>query len=272
MRALLSMFLLLALSACVNNFDKYYIAQGTLPTPYNSLPPSSEIKLISVSQNEWQETYYKILENGYLQIGASSFNGELGNEAQLQTVAKKVGAELVIYSQTMTDKESKTFALSTPDTQTTYHSGSFNDYSSSYSPTYYSGTSTTYTKKTTYIPYTVTNYDQGAMFFVKKRPGGLGVYVRDLTKEQRKKINSNMGAFVTIVMKDSSAFRANIMQDDILLGIRNVPIKDAQHFIEITKKEIGKKKVPITFWRDGEVYTLYVDIDDYDFSDLKPQS
>ncbi|WP_419797156.1 MAG: PDZ domain-containing protein [Terasakiella sp.] len=272
MRALFSIFLLLALSACVNNFDKYYTANGTTPTPYNTLPPSGEIKIISVSQKKGKETLYKMLENGYSYIGNSSFNGELGDKAQLKTVAKKVGAELVVYATAMTDKESKTFALSTPDTQTTYHSGSFNDYSSGYSPTYYSGTSTTYTKKTTYIPYTVTNYDQEAMFFAKKRPGGLGLYVRDLTKEQRKQVNSNMGAFVTVVVKDSSAFRANIMQDDILLGIREVPIKDAQHYVELARKEIGQKKVPITFWRDGEIYTLYVDIDDYDFSDLKPQS
>jgi hypothetical protein len=272
MRVLFTFGLLIALSGCVNNFDKFYSANGTSPTPYNSLPPASEIQIIYVSQKKSKDTVYKMLENGYQYIGNSVFNGELGNEAQLKTVAKKVGAELVVYAKVLTDKESKSYALTTPDTQTTYHSGSFNDYSSSYSPTYYSGTSTTYTTKTTYIPYTVTNYDQEALFFVKRRPGGLGLYVRDLTKEQRKQINSNMGAFVTVVIKDSSAFRANIMQDDILLGIRETAIKDADHYVQLTKKEIGQKKVPITFWRDGEVYTLYVDIDDYDFSDLKPQS
>ncbi|SCA57693.1 putative PDZ/DHR/GLGF domain protein [Candidatus Terasakiella magnetica] len=260
MRVLIAFSLLFSLSACVNNIEKYYQANSTAPNSSQIIAHSGPAEITQISSASAYEKTYSLMEEGYLYLGNSAFEGKGATEAHLQAVAQQVGAAKVLFIKKYIGTEDHSFAMTVPETQTTYHSGSFDTVSNPYSVNY-SGTSTTYGTSTTWIPNMVKTYDQEALFFVKRRPGGFGAQVRNLTIEQRKKTNSNMGVSLAVVFKDSSAFYANLMRDDILISINETRIKDGKHFVQLRKKYAGQKKVPVTFWRDGNVYTTFMDID-----------
>ncbi|WP_167730266.1 PDZ domain-containing protein [Terasakiella sp. SH-1] len=261
MRYIAIFTLLFSLSACVNSVEKFYKASPNSPALSDFIPHTGPAEIILSKHEGAKEKLDSLMEEGYLYVGSSSFNGEAATNAHIQSVAQKLQAARVLFIKKYTGTEDRSFALTTPDTQTTYHSGRVNNAYSS-GTTFFSGTSTTYGTTTTWIPNYIKKYEQEALFFVKRTPGGFGVLVSNLKTEQRKATSSNFGAVIAVVFKDSSAFNANLFKDDILISVDDIKIKDAKHFRSIANTLPGKNKVPVTFWRDGNVYTLYMDIDE----------
>jgi len=228
--------------------------------------PTGEPKIFS--GNNIDQDAQKMYEDGYNLLGFSSFNaGNVGKDKLIHQ-AKKVKAEVIVFYSKYTNTLSGVVPLTLPDnhTITTNYSGMGNSqgniYGSNGGWASYHGTSnafgqattTIYDTKTTYIPYSQNRYDYLASYWIKMKKPILGVMAIDLTSEQRAKIGTNKGAYVTIVVKDSPAFMADIFKGDIITKISEDEVVDAKSLNSMASKYFGKKVV-VTIIRDDKTLT-----------------
>ncbi|MDV7340115.1 PDZ domain-containing protein [Terasakiella sp. A23] len=264
MRTLAALCLALLLSACVNNVDKFYKSHGTQMDPRQVILSNGPAEIIYTNKENFVENFWNIVEQGYVTTGNSTFWAEGANENQVQAVAQKVGASKVLFWKQYKRTDDNSFVMQMPDTTTTYHDGSImalNSNTGNLNTAYLSGTSTTYGSTPVLIPNKVNIFDHDVIFFVKRKPGGVGVSVRDLNTKERKAINSNFGAAIQAVVKRSAAFKANLMRGDIILSFNDVNVEDFQHFLDLAGQKIGQDNIPMTIYRDGNVYTTTISID-----------
>ena len=193
----------------------------------------------------------EMLENGYALLGESSFNAATINQNLALQQAKKNHADTVLVYSQYTNTVSGSMPLTVPDTQTStgFHSGSI--YGSGGGFANYSGSSytTTYGSRTTYTPYNRRMYDYYASFWAKSKPPRLGVHFNDLTDEHRRKIESNKGVYVIVVVRNSPAFKNDLLSGDIIRKVNDVEIIDKIHFQNLLK-EIKNQKMKLTIFRN----------------------
>lgn len=97
---------------------------------------------------------------------------------------------------------------------------------------------------------TVNRYNYGAVYFVK-RSYIFGVNWRELTSDERKKLQSNSGVFITSVVNDTPAFRNDILAGDIIVKIDGQTIYGAQAASGALKNKRGQE-VDFTILRNGK--------------------
>lgn len=253
MQKVLILFIFLTLSACANPYSQYYQSQVYVGDYENLLVPYAGEPEISMGRTPEEDASW-MQENGYLMIGSSSFNAGGVSQESVITHAKNIGAERVVLYQDFSHRVSGSIPLTLPDTQTAYHSGTVS--SNGISGTYY-GTSTTYGTTTTYIPYTVNRYDYGATYWSKIKRGGLGVFLEELTSEQKRVIGSNKGAAIITIVKNSAAYEADIIPGDVLKKVGNVDVYDVLSAVAALRKHLNKKVV-IKILREGTELTKEV--------------
>jgi S1-C subfamily serine protease len=245
---LLSVFLL---SGCVTPFSRfYYDRTGGVDITPNVVISDSEPKLFR--GNNLERDNQQMFEDGYFMVGYSSFNAGNVNVNGAIIQAKQVHAAVVITYSQYTNTVSGAIPLTAPNTQTSSTSFNGSAYGAAGYQTF-SGTAdtTTYGTKTTYIPYNMNRFDHGATYWVKVKRPIFGVYAADLTPEDRQKIGSNKGLLIYAVIKDSPAFRADILKGDILRKIGDIEIYDLKNFQEVVNQYAGQK-VHIDILREGQ--------------------
>ncbi len=248
---LISSFMVIC-SGCLNPYSQYYTdhtgGQNVLLNAENVVPyVEPQLREGFESDKDAKEMW----ENGYGLIGISSFNGPEINQKQAIAQAKNVHAEIVIVYSQYTSTETGNVPITTPTTQTSYTSG--NIYGTG-GMANYSGTTTTYGTQTTYMPYSVQKYDYYASYWIKMQPPSLGICFEDLTDELRRKIGSNKGVCITIVMKNSPAFRADLLNGDIVRKIDEIEVIDSTHLKEMIATRKGQL-IKLEIFRDGQTIT-----------------
>ncbi|MDR2178325.1 MAG: PDZ domain-containing protein [Treponema sp.] len=138
--------------------------------------------------NNLDDDFFEILSNNYICIGTTSFNGPDDNiVADIKRQCKINGATLAIYDKSYTDTRSGI-----------YSSGS---YVSSYN---------------------IRRYDYGVYYFVQRTfIPVFGWRLTDLDNNDRQIFHRNTGAIVYVVIKNSPAFYANIVKNDIIVRIND---------------------------------------------------
>jgi hypothetical protein len=204
-----------------------------------------------------QDDFKRMAENGYVLIGASSFNAATVDKNLAMDHAKKIHADTVIVYSEYTNTVSGSMPLTVPDTQTSYHSGSI--YGSGGGFANYYGSSTTYGTRTAYMPYSVRRYDYYASYWVKAKPPSLGVYVDDLTDELRREIESNKGVCIMAVAKDSPAFHNDLLAGDVIRKINDTEVVDKVHFMKIISENKGKL-IEIEIYRNGKTIVKQIQL------------
>jgi membrane-associated protease RseP (regulator of RpoE activity) len=209
---------------------------------------------------DWKIDEQKLAEEGYWPIGYSSFHGPQINQQQAIDKAKELKAAIVVLYSRYLDTKSGYQPVVLPDTQTTRSNAQVTASGSAYgsggwatgsATAYGTGSSTTYGTKTVYQPFSIDRFDQGAIYWVKKKPGILGTIPTDLPPEIRQKIGSNKGVLVFNIVKGSPAFAADIMRGDIIKKVNNIEIIDLKQFSEVMAPN-ANKKITITVLRDGK--------------------
>jgi len=251
--------LLLSLTGCVNPYEKFYVAQNPgLGTSYSNenigIPP----KLIHGSNPD--ADFQEMLEEGYDVIGYSSFNAASVSADDALEQATAVHADVVIYYSRYTHTVSGSVPLTVPNTQTSntniygnsYGSGGYRSFSGS-------ANTTTYGTQTTYMPYNVNRFDYYASYWIKTKPGILGVRIRDMTDEQRKEVGGNKGVAIIAVVKGSVAYRSDFLKGDILEKIGDTDLYEVKDLLEIVHKYQGQS-VNIQLIRDGKALTKTVQL------------
>lgn len=203
------------IAGCANPYSTYYkdhTGGMNIAESSNVIMPTGEPRLIQGSNVEADGL--RMLEMGSLLLGESSFNAGPTNQNLAIGHAKKVHADTVIVYSRYTNTVSGSMPLTLPNTQTSYHSGSI--YGSGGGYANYSGSSTTYGTSTTYMPYHVNRSDYYATFWIRAKRMSLGVHFNDLTDELRRKVDSNKGVYIVVVVKDSPAYDAVLLKGDII--------------------------------------------------------
>jgi serine protease Do len=230
-------------ASCANGFEKFYTpdanVQAILKSPL-TLPPPAAPQLF-LHSNDIQADAKRLREDGYIYIGSSSFYGPANRSNQFQAVeqAKKVGAAVVLFKTDYMDTQSGVIPYTVanpPVVSTVNSSGTVNTYGSSgYASGNYSstGTITTPGGYSTYaIPYTVNRNTFFASYWVKQdvTKFHLGVQSAPLSDELRIKLERNTGVLIAIVMRNTPAFRANILEGDVVIKLNGADVIDPQTF------------------------------------------
>jgi serine protease Do len=217
----------------------------------------------------------RLYRQGYVMIGQSNFeiSGNVDQSALLAQ-AKKVGADIVLYrtdylgshpgvKPVLQYEPGQTYTTTSSGTvnATAYGSGGY-----AYGTGNYSGTSTTTTPGTLYtqmVPVTLHRYAHHAIFWRKTKPPALGAIVHPLSDDLKAKLQRNGGVVVAVVLDDSPAFRANILEGDILLKIAGQEISSPGDYIEKARSFAGQK-VDIEILRSGETKTISIQLNAQD--------
>lgn len=231
------------MSGCSNGFAKYYhsdIDAGNRPSNiefYTGEPKAIKGTTIDADSKN-------MLENSFVRVGHSFYNGPRGSVDDAKTVAKDVGAEFLIYYSKFSHTVSGSipFTVQNPNqTITSYGSGTV--YGSAGGLASYNSTTTTVLPggtTTQDIPYSVDRFDFQASYWAKKTKHILGAYVKDLPDDLKRQLERNKGAIITIVVKGAPAYEANILPGDVVTKIDGEEVADFKDMLEKTKIRSGK--------------------------------
>ena len=258
-RLIPALFAVHVLFGCVNNYEKFYTAGW--PNIPNALAPSSanEVTILNVSVNE--NTYREMIENGFAYKGHSGWTGPAQAQSLAKSHAANIGASHIILSSELLSTEMRNIPIVLPNTQTTYHSGSYSGYGSGYggySSGTYGGTSTTYGTQTTYIPIQNNIYESHAYYFVKtdtsKRK--FGASFLEVSSEITSQLGVN-GAVQLIVIKNTPAYYADFISGDVVVELSGKKIRGPTDLFNRLTASTGNETFKI--FRNGKYINLNMD-------------
>ena len=218
------------LAGCANGYAQFY-QPNTNPVVAQDTIRSGEQPQLRSSTGDPRQDVEIMFTEGYEVVGSASFNGPMNNIHGAIDQAKKVGASIVVANRKYTNTVSGVLPLTMPTTQTSYTNGTVNAYGSGgFASGNYSGTTTTYGSETTYIPYSVTRYDQQALFFAPIKRVGLGIMPRALTAEEAQALGSQRAVVIRAVRRGSPAYNADILPGDIVRSVNGAAVGDFDDF------------------------------------------
>ncbi|HZU64588.1 MAG TPA: PDZ domain-containing protein [Novosphingobium sp.] len=194
---------------------------------------------------------------GFAPIGYTSF--ETGNNKTGDAVrfAKKLKARYLIVHANLQSSRTTSMPLTLPNTTTSYTNGNASAYGSGgYAHGTYSGTTTTYGTKTTYIPITVNRFSKAAIYFQEVPKIGFGVFSRELTPAEMQRLETRHAVAVRFVRDGSPAYVADIFPGDIITKINGLPVGT-----EVVKAAlIGPQPVTLHVDRNGQQKDISVNV------------
>jgi hypothetical protein len=247
------------LTGCANNFSKYYVdnMHGVTVAGHPLLIASEGEPKALLGRNEESETL-TMFEDGYNLIGYSSFTAGDVNRDDAISQGTKLNASVVILYRKHIETTTGVIPMTLPDTRTSSTNISGNIYGGSGISSYRgTATTTTYGTQTTMIPYSASRYDYLATYWAKIRVVFFGVHARDMAAEHRQKHRSNNGVLAYAVIKGSPAYKADIINGDILLKIGDIDVNDAQAYSEAIDRYKGLE-VNVVGMNNGNLYTKKV--------------
>jgi serine protease Do len=241
----------LILSGCAQSGYKQFYQNRSDPATLAGLALLKDGETPSIWRTEdLRGEVKKGLSKGYKIIGQSSFNGAMEGNNGVIAQAKAVRATHVVLASQFAETRTITTPLVMPTTSTTYNSGTV---SSGYRAANYSGTSTTY--GSTVVPMTTqqNRYEQTAVFMAKSitKPK-LGVILDELDARTRTEIQRNTGALISIVIEDTPAFNADILEGDVIIAINDFSVLSPTRAIELMDNAPDGKPMKITVLRNGQ--------------------
>lgn len=260
MRVLFVSLVAFVMAGCASGYQTFYKPYVDARTLGNVelLEPGEEPKVYGTKNFDRD---IKILKSKmYRPIGDSSFNGEYEDVSNVKAQAKRIGATLVLVNSEYTNTQTTTTHLFVPNPSTTYHSGSVYG-SGGYGG--YSGTSTTY--GSTAVPITThqRRYDQTAVFFVKSTEKlRFGIFLNNISNEQRIALERNTGAIIDVVVEESPAFYSNVLPGDILIKVNDSDVRNRDHAMDLLDKvSLSANSALFTIIRKGTERAITIKLD-----------
>lgn len=250
------------LTACANPYSKFY--QGTRDARTLTAYVPTETEVLIYSTNDFDKDTDNLARKGYLPIGQSSFQAGSNSvsESQIREQATKIGAHVVLIASRYSHSVSGAIPLTLPNTTTSYTSGSATAYGNGGMISAYGrSTTTTYGTQTKLIPYSVDRSEFGARYFAKAQ-SRLGIIFEPINNEIRKRIQSNAGVSVRLVVEGSSAFDADVLPGDIIITVGNDKVQTTDHFQKLLDMYEGQKPV-FKIVRDNQLIEKQIEVRRY---------
>jgi PDZ domain len=266
---------LVLLAGCATSgFEKFYNAlpgsETVASNPMYEKPPTTP-KLYMYSSDPKSDAKH-LAEDGYVMIGTSSFFGPSKNGKQSLAIeqGKKVGAAVVMLNSTYKDtltgaipytvqNPNQTATVSTNGTVNSFGSGGYaNGTYNSTSTVSMPGGSTTYN-----IPYAISRSDIFASYWVARDPAKmrLGTNPVNLPDNIRTRLGRNTGAYIAIVIRGTPAFRANVLEGDVIVKINDLDVIDAKGFSEQLTQFAGQS-VKLSIIRGAEPISIQLTLNE----------
>jgi hypothetical protein len=254
---------LVLLASCANPYREFYqgMSREQILVAPNLEPAPKEPMVLSgsgLNPDAIESDRVRFLENGFAQVGFSSFNAGATKADGAKKLAKRLGAHLVVLYSQYTHTVSGVIPLvqQVPQTSRTYQSGNV------YAPGVwgsYSGTSQTYSSSSvvTPIPYAIARFDYGATYWVKLRAPVFGAVVMDIPSERTGELGCSSGAIVDVVMNDSPARGANILRGDVITRLGDRQVTGQQSFLVALEAYAGQE-VDLTLVRQSEEHVVHI--------------
>lgn len=235
-----------------NQFYANYVNQMPPALQQRLLPPNPNPQIITVTAQDFHSTGHRLEQQGLVCIGFAGFSGGAPTQSQLVQQAKIVGADEVIFTSEYSHTQEGVrpiYSYQPGQTYSTHESGivtgnSYGSGGSVYgSGTYYgqSTTTTPGTLHTDYIPYQQQIYNYGAAFWRRSKPGVIGARFAPIPDSLRSTLQRNTGAFVDLIVQDGAAFRANILEGDVIVQFADKPIATPQELLDLLPVYAGQK-------------------------------
>jgi hypothetical protein len=255
---LFNLLLAIILAGCANPFRVNY--QSTLDkwpgtkAMLMETPEADAPKLIT--SQDMKKDIMTMLQNGYFLIGKAKFRSPPINEEQALAQAKAVGADAVFIKQDYVNTKTESIPITEllPDkTITTTETSMFQKDPSAPPSIYQRETSQTLEGESyvRYVPRSTDYYDYSATFWKKSKPQIFGVLVRALNDETKKRLQSNRGVMVKVVVNKTPAYNADILRDDIITQFAGEPVADPDDFFEKVNTYAGQT-ITVKIIRDGK--------------------
>lgn len=241
---LLSLAVAGMMCGCGSGYQRFFESSIANPHPpladydrYNLAVYSGEPIVYSQSEDG---VVRRLIEDGFVILGRSSFNGPAEGGRALREQARRIGAEVVVAESKYSHTVSGAMPVTNYSPTTSYSTGTITSSSGGWAS--YSGTSTGTLRQTSMMPYSIARYDQGASFWTRTvRPRVLGANVVELSPSDRQKIGTNQGVKVLVCVRDSPAWKANILPDDYVLAIGSHKIQSVREFHEQVHENAGQQ-------------------------------
>lgn len=249
----------LVLSACANPYAQYYQGLQDARTMPSYEQAQGDIQIYGT--DNFDRDVPLLIRRGYQPIGRASFNAASNKvtEAQLREQAQKIGAHVVLTSSRYTHTLSGAVPMTIPQTTTSYSSGTATAYGrGGVVNAYGSGTTTTYGSQTMMMPYSVARSDFAAVFFAKTR-SRFGIQPVPVDDETRKRLQTNAGVKVSVVIEGTPAFQADVLPGDIILAVGGESVQSPEHFIRLLDKYEGRA-VAFKIDREGKTLEKQIEI------------
>jgi hypothetical protein len=248
---------LIAVTGCASNaYRDYYVDTlgGKPATADPRVIASTEPPLVYRGTTVRADAR-RMLEDGYLPIGASQFNSGEMTAADSERLAREVATQrraavVLLYSdfdETVTEPVDRVIDDPTVTTWTRVDRWGREHARSR--------TVDNYTTVTEDVA--VDRYDYAATYWVKARPTPLGAFILDLTPAQRQSLQRNGGVTVFDVVNGSPAFAGGVMAGDVLLRVDHADITDRRGLQQVTLSRAGQT-IELEALRAGVPVQLHV--------------
>ena len=262
MRILVSLSLILLLGACgAGSYGSSYHGYLTpeMAADVVMLGDDQEPNLILSSNLDRDVQSYR--EHNYVVIGESAFNGLQESPKNAVKQAKEVRATHVLVSSAYTNTESRLDY----DYQDVYRTVFVNRVRTINGKTVNVSEAVTI-RDTVTVPYMrqYDNFDQWAVYMVKSlQRHKLGILMRDLSPQDRENYKRNTGAVIDVVLSNSPAFLADIVQGDVLLAINGHKIyNSADAAAKIQALDVDGTKVVLSMLKNGQEKEITLEFSD----------
>lgn len=192
-----------------NNVAKFYKPidwSQSYKNDFEYLKSTEEVKV--TEDNDINKTYNLMSANGYTLIGSSVFNDRNLPNSIFISQAKKLGASYVAIYKGNSSRVSY----------------GINDDLNNLDYAY---------------QYAVDFYVKNNFF---KKPTMLGINLREIPLEKRVQLQRNTGAYVGNVVKDSRAYFANIVLEDVIIAINGKEVRAAEDLDKLKESELKMTK------------------------------
>ncbi|PJZ29631.1 PDZ domain-containing protein [Leptospira kmetyi] len=244
MNKIIQLIAILILNHCTNPYIEYYrdYSNGNHRPNQRMIDSGKEPVLLEYSKEPTKDAV-KLLEDGYINIGGSSFIDKDASLDEVREAAIESDSELVLYGRTYRNSVSNQIPITTYTTKTTT--------TRFYGDIYGRMTTKESVPNTQFISYNYDVYEFYATFWKKGKLPLSGFKARELDADERSNIGLNNGILIIAVIKNSFAFYANIVRGDTVTEINGTKLYSYQDYENIISKNVGKEIV-LSILRNGQ--------------------
>lgn len=236
------------LYGCSNAYKEHFSGtdQYGWSQPVQYQETSVEDPQIISCPNTSEALIYRWMEQGYYFLGNSLFQGNDAFSSDLRSFAKEIKADLVAINKEFlkVNQRLEPFTRHELVGYSSYHD--------------HKGRRVMVPNYTLVTDYYYTNYNiyaHHATFWKKGHGFGAGIFLREMSIDERQKAKSNFGAVVLTTVRGSAAFQANLLPGDLIIKCNQQSVQSIGQLQEMLRQT---GSYTLTIIRDEETMDLVI--------------